>query len=271
MPRPEPLPTLTVAMIVRDEEGQLPAALASVEGLAGRCVILDTGSTDDTIAVARAAGAEVFERPDFPGFGPAKQEVLERCESEWIFFLDADERVIAGLAASIREVIESGGAHAGYRVHRSNHVLGRQMTSMGLDRDRPLRLFLREKARVSDTLVHEVIEVDGPVGELDGALDHFTMTSLDEYLRKIDLYTTLELQQRPRPLRVWHLALVGPGTFLKWYIFRGGFRDGVPGLVWAGFTALGRFIRDMKVWIAQQPPVDEGHGEGPPASTDGPT
>ena len=60
-----------------------------------------------------------------------------------------------------------------------------------------------------------------------------------------------------------YLALVGPGTFLKWYVFRGGFRDGVPGLVWAGFTALGRFMRDMKVWIAQQ--------EGPPASADGPT
>jgi hypothetical protein len=140
------------------------------------------------------------------------------------------------------------------------------MTSMGLDRDRPLRLFRRDRAKVTNTLVHEVIEVQGSVGELDQPLDHYSMTSLDGYLRKIDQYTTLELEQRPRPLRVWHLAFVGPGTFLKWYIFRGGFRDGVPGLVWAGFTALGRFMRDMKVWIAQQP----AHEEGPPASADGP-
>lgn len=261
MPRSDPMPSLTVAMVVRDEEANLPAALASVEGLAGRVVVLDTGSADQTVEIARAAGAEVRERPDFPGFGPAKQEALDQCTSEWVLFLDADERVTPELAGEIREAVER--EHAGYRIPRRNHVLGRQMTSMGLDRDRPLRLFRRDRARLSDTLVHEVIQVDGLIGDLEAPLDHFTMTSLDGYLRKIDLYTTLELQQRPRPLRVWHLALVGPGTFLKWYVFRGGFRDGVPGLVWAGFTALGRFMRDMKVWIAQQ--------EGPPASADGPT
>jgi glycosyltransferase involved in cell wall biosynthesis len=266
MPRPEALQGLTVAMIARDEEGQIGAALASVEGLAGRVVVLDTGSADGTAEAARAAGAEVFERPDFPGFGPAKQEVLDRCSTEWVLILDADERVTGELAASIRDAIATDGPEAGFRVRRRNHVLGRPMTSMGLDRDEPLRLVRRERARVSDTLVHEVLEVDGPTGELRGALDHFTLTSLDGYLRKIDLYTTLELQQRPRPLRVWHLAFVMPGTFIKWYLFRGGFRDGVPGLVWAGLTAIGRFIRDMKVWIAQQP----GHEEGPPASTDGP-
>jgi glycosyltransferase involved in cell wall biosynthesis len=261
MPRSEPLPNLTVAMIVRDEEESVAGALGSVAGLASRVVVLDTGSSDGTVEVARGAGAEVFTRLDFPGFGPAKQEALDLCASEWVLFLDADERVTAELAEAIRPAVE--GPHAGYRIRRRNHVLGRRMTSMGLDRDRPLRLFRRERARVSDTRVHEVVAVDGTTGNLDAPLDHFTMTSLDGYLRKIDLYTTLELQQKPRPLRVWHLAFVGPGTFVKWYVFKGGFRDGVPGLVWAGFTALGRFMRDMKVWIAQQ--------EGPPASADGPS
>jgi len=264
MPRSEPLPSLTVAMIVRDEEDQLAAALASVDGLAGRAVILDTGSSDGTVEAARGTGAEVFERLDFPGFGPAKQEALDHCETGWVLFLDADERVTPELAEAIRQAVT--GEADGYRIRRRNHVLGRPMKSMGLDRDRPLRLFRREKARVSDTLVHEVIEVDGAIGDLDAPLDHFTMTSLDGYLRKIDVYTTLELQQNPRPLRAWHLAFVGPGTFLKWYFARGGFRDGVPGLVWAGFTALGRFMRDMKIWIAQQDPPKEG----PPASADGP-
>jgi glycosyltransferase involved in cell wall biosynthesis len=248
-------------MIVRDAEKDVAGALGSVEGLACRVVVLDTGSSDKTVEVARAAGAEVFTRPDFPGFGPAKQEALGHCTGEWVLFLDADERVTPELAEAVRQAVE--GPHAGYRVLRRNHVLGRRMTSMGLADDRPLRLFRRDTARVSDTLVHEVIEVEGPIADLDAPLDHFTMTSLDGYLRKIDLYTTLELQQKPRPLRVWHLAFVGPGTFVKWYVFKGGFRDGVPGLVWAGFTALGRFMRDMKVWIAQQ--------EGPPASADGPS
>jgi len=213
-----------------------------------------------------AATPVVSARPDFPGFGPAKQEALDHCASEWVLFLDADERVSPELATAIREAIGTG-AHDGYRVHLRNFVLGRRMKSMGLDRDWHLRLFRRDRARVSDTLVHESIRVDGTVGELQGRLDHHTMTSLDAYLRKIDHYTTLELRQRPRPLRTWHLVFVGPGTFLKWYLLKGGFRDGVPGLVWAGFTALGRFMRDMKVWIAQQPAP---HEEGPPASADGP-
>lgn len=249
-----PLDQLNVAMIVRNEAAQLTEALASVNGLAGRVLVLDTGSTDDTIERARAQGAEVFSRPDFPGFGPAKQEILDQCSSEWVLFLDADERVTPELATAIRNtVVADDRSFAGWRVRRRNHVLGRRMRSMGLDRDQPLRLFRRSRARVSDTLVHEVVEVDGGVGELQGRLDHHTMTSIDAYLKKIDLYTTLELEQNPRPLRVWHLVTIWPGTFLKWYLARGGWRDGVPGLVWAGLTATGRFIRDFKVWIAHQP------------------
>jgi (heptosyl)LPS beta-1,4-glucosyltransferase len=270
MPEPAPLQQLTVAMIVRDAADQLPGALESVRGLAATVRILDTGSTDSTAAKASEfAGVELRQRPDFPGFGRAKQEVLDLCTTDWIFFLDADERVDAQLAAAIRHAVEADDpARAGWRIRRNNHVLGRRMGSMGLDRDTPLRLFRRGAARVSPTLVHEVIEVDGPVGMLEGGLDHYSLTSLDSYLRKIDHYTTLELRQRPRPLRVWHLVLVGPGTFLKWYIFRSGWRDRVPGLVWAGLTAISRFMRDMKVWIAQQPGQDGTNAKEPPAAAD---
>ena len=137
MPHPEPIESLTVAMIVRDEEEQLAAALGSVDGLAARAVVLDTGSSDGTLEVARGTGAEVFGRPDFPGFGPAKQEALDHCETEWVLFLDADERVTPELADAIRSAVD--GPNDGYRIHRRNHVLGRRMKSMGLDHDRPLR------------------------------------------------------------------------------------------------------------------------------------
>ena len=273
MPELGPLQQLTVAMIVRDAADQLPAALRSVQELAATIRILDTGSTDSTIAtVTEFRGVEIRQRPDFPGFGQAKQEVLDLCTTEWVFFLDADERVDPQLASAIRHAVETDDqTRAGWRVHRHNHVLGRCMRSMGLDRDTPLRLFRRASARVSQTLVHEVIEVDGTVGVLEGGLDHHSLDSLGSYLRKIDQYTTLELRQRPRPLRVWHLALVGPGTFLKWYFFRSGWRDGVAGLVWAGLTATSRFIRDMKVWIAQQPVLDDSNAKGPPAVASDPS
>lgn len=265
MPDHEPLSELSVAMITRDCADQVAAALASVASLAGRIVVLDTGSTDDTVARARTTErVEVLIRAGFEGFGAARREALEACRTPWVLFLDADERVDPELSAAIRARVRSGEAGpAGWRVRRRTWVLGHAMRSMGLDRDRPLRLVLRERARISDTLVHEVVEVDGPIGELGGFLEHDTFVSLDRYLRKIDQYTTLELEQRPRELRVWHLALVGPGTFLKWYLVRGGWRDGVAGLTWAGLTATGRFIRDMKVWVARQ-------DQRPPASTDGP-
>ncbi len=256
MPDPMPLADLTVAMITRDAQGLLPEALESVHGLASRIVIVDTGSLDSTVQLARGfERVELHEAGSFAGFGAAKQAALDLCHSEWVFFLDADERVDGQLAEAIREVVGGatvGGAtpaHDGWRVQRRNHVLGREMTSMGLDRDRPLRLFRRERGRVSESLVHEAVLVEGSVGQLGGYLDHHTMQSLDDYLRKIDLYTTLDLQQQPRPLRVWHLAFVGPMTFVKWYFLRGGWRDGVQGLVWAGLTATSRFVRDMKGWI----------------------
>ncbi|RKZ12918.1 hypothetical protein DRQ53_04665 [bacterium] len=247
----QPSADLTVAMITRDAEALLPKALESVRGLASRIVIVDTGSRDSTVQLARGfERVEVHEAGAFAGFGAAKQAALDLCRSEWVFFLDADERVDGRLAEAIREVVGAAQqAHDGWRVRRRNHVLGRPMNSMGLDRDRPLRLFRRESGRVSDSLVHEAVLVDGSVGQLDGQLDHHTMQSLDDYLRKIDLYTTLELEQRPRPLRVWHLAFVGPMTFVKWYFLRGGWRDGVQGLVWAGLTATSRFVRDMKGWV----------------------
>ena len=272
MPEPEPLRRLTIAMIVRDAADQLPGALASVQGLAARTMILDTGSTDSTVAGVRGfGGVDLRQRPDFPGFGPAKQEVLDLCTTDWVFFLDADERVDARLAAAIRSAVEDDDpARAGWRVRRRNHVLRRRMRSMGLDRDTPLRLFRRDSAHLSPTLVHEVVEVDGPVGLLEGGLDHHSLDSLGSYLRKIDHYTTLELQQRPRPLRIWHLVLVGPGTFLKWYVFRAGWRDGIAGLVWAGLTATSRFMRDTKVWIAQQPVLDGIDVKGPPAIANDP-
>ena len=273
MPEAGPLQKLTVAMIVRDAADQLPTALRSVQELAATIRILDTGSTDSTVArVTEFRGVELRQRPDFRGFGQARQEVLDLCTTDWVLFLDADERVDSRLAAAIRNVIETDDlSRAGWRVHRHNHVLGRRMRSMGLDRDTPLRLFRRESARVSPTLVHEVIEVDGTVGLLEGGLDHYSLDSLASYLRKIDHYTTLELRQRPRSLRVWHLVLVGPGTFLKWYWFRSGWRDGVAGLVWASLTATSRFMRDMKVWIADQPVLDGSNAKGPPAVANDPS
>ncbi len=249
-------PKLSVCMTVRNEEHHLAEALASCGSIcasvASEIVVVDTGSQDGTLDIARAhPNVRLFEHP-FVNFADAKQHALDRAQGDWVFVLDADERVSAELALEI-EARLSGPQDASYRVRRRNWMLGREMRTMGFENDSPLRLFPRQLARFDDRLVHEGIEVDGPAPELiDAPLDHYTFGGIDAYLRKVDLYTTLEIQQGDRHHDMWHLVFTMPSTFWRFYVGRGGWRDGFPGYLWASLTAIGKFVRDVKLWVAHE-------------------
>ncbi len=251
---------LSVTMIVRDEEDKLPGALASVEEMADEIVVLDTGSRDATLSIASAHPKVRLFEGVFDDFGHAKQRVLELAEGDWVLALDADERVSTELAAKWEHLVANQQlvGMGGYRVRRRNFILGHEMRSMGLDRDYPLRLFRREGAHYTDSRVHEgvVLPPRLPVGRLEEALDHYTFGGVDAYVRKMDLYTSLEIADRPRPFRLGHLLGSPPATFWRFYVARGGFRDGFPGFLWASLTVLGRFLRDVKLWIAEQGEAD---------------
>ncbi len=249
---------LSVAMTVRNEEARIDAALRSCEGLADEIVVVDTGSEDQTIERARAHPRTRVLQRDFAEFSAAKEAALSACTGDWVLVLDAYERVSPELRRKI-EALERNGQldHAGgYRIRRRNWVLGREMRSMGLDRDYPLRLVRREGAHYNSRPVHEAIEIapGRAIGQLEEPLEHHTFWGVDHYLRKIDLYTRLELQEHPRRHSDLHLITVWPSTFWRYFVSRRGWTDGFAGFVWAAFTATGRFVRDMKVWIADQPP-----------------
>jgi glycosyltransferase involved in cell wall biosynthesis len=253
---------LSVAMTVRDEASRIEAALRSCEELADEIVVVDTGSTDDTVARARAHPKVRLLSSEWSEFSAAKQAALDACRGDWVLVLDADERLSPELVAKIRLLDRNGQlAHAGgYRIRRRNWILGHQMHSMGLDRDYPLRLVRREGAAYNRRPVHEAIEVapGRSLGRLEEPLEHHTFWGVDHYLRKIDLYTSLELEERPRRHSNLHMVTVWPTTFWRYYVGRGGYRDGFAGFVWAALTATGRFIRDMKVFVAEQPARPEG-------------
>lgn len=259
--------SLSVVLTVRDEEHNLPGALASCAELADEIVVLDTGSRDRTPEIAAGHPRVRLARAHFHDFSQAKGAALELARGEWVLVLDADERLSQRLAARLsrmRAAREPLG-YAGYRLRRETRILGHTMTSMGLQEDCPLRLFRREGARYNARPVHEgiVLPAGQRVGQLDEPLEHHTFGGVDAYLRKIDLYTTLELREGGRRFSLWHLLVGAPSTFLRFYVGRGGFRDGFPGFLWASLTAIGVFLRDVKLWIASLPADRCGNGDLP--------
>jgi glycosyltransferase involved in cell wall biosynthesis len=235
---------LSVAIIARDEADRLPACLASVRALADEIVVLDTGSSDDTVAIAEAAGARVA-RHDFVGFGPTKQIAAALTSGAWILSIDADERLSPALAAAVRAVLDDPAAADGYELNRRMILLGRMLRFGGLHDEWVVKLFRRGRGRFTTAAVHEHVEVDGRTGRLAGVLEHHTVRSLGEYVAKVEWYAAMraeELAVRGVRWRLWdplrlplNVALIGG--------LRLGVLDGVPGILYAWVTAYSSWLK----------------------------
>lgn len=228
----------SAVIIARDEADRIAAALRSVAFCDER-IVLDSGSTDDTCAIAAAHGARVI-RTDWPGYAVQKQRALEAASGDWVLSVDADEVVEPALAESIVRVTAPGAVPGAWAVRRQEVWLGRAMRG-GHWRPRPhARLVHRAwvaagRARWTGPDPHDRLWVDGGVdGVLDGALRHTPYRSLTEHLATVDRYTRLQAR-RGMP---WDLALRPPWHFVRGYLIHGGFRDGAAGLAVAGIGAL---------------------------------
>lgn len=249
--------TITAFMIVKNEEHTLPVCLASLTGIVAELVVVDTGSTDGTPALLEAlVGSDSFQKIqtlaiEFQGFGLARQQALNLVTTEWALWIDADESLSPLLRARLLDLIQTGHLNDrdGWEIRESNIVLGRQMKSRRLSGGHFLRLFRTGQGQLTDSLVHEGINLSSskPLGRLDEPINHKTMPALRPYLRKVNLYTTLDVNQpgdkRFNPL---HLLITGPHTFLKDYLVRGGFVDGWQGLLWCAVTGWYSLLRDWK-------------------------
>ncbi len=229
--------TLSIVIITLNEAANLPRTLAGVQGM-GEIVIVDSGSTDATLQIARAAGARVFTEP-WKGFGAQKNSAINHAAGEWILSLDADEEVSPQLAREIEALVAGQPPYAAYRIPRLNYFLGRPLKHGGYWPDRKLRLFRRGAARFQERPVHETMQSDGPVGQLHGHLIHHCYPTLEEYIDHINRYSTLGAEMlvtsgrapRSLPSFFWN-ALVNPAaTFVYNYVCRLGFLDGRAGLL----------------------------------------
>lgn len=229
--------TLSVAIITMNEAANLPRTLESVSW-ADEIVVVDSGSTDGTRAIAERHRARFIEEP-WRGFAAQKNFALSLCGSEWILSLDADEAVSVELAASIRQAIDHAPPGNAYLLSRQNFFLGKWMRHGGYYPDRKLRLFRRGQAIFRDTPVHETADFHGTIGTVRGDLLHHAYPTLESYLDHMLRYSTLGASiaaARGRTGRTLfgflNGVLLNPmATFVYNYALRGGFLDGREGLL----------------------------------------
>ena len=249
-------PTITVALITKNEAANLRELLPQL-GWADQIVVVDSGSSDDTVEVARSHGCQVVVHP-FDTFARQRNRAIDLSRETWILSLDADERPTARLVSEMHRAAGKD-RYAAYRIPIRSEILGRPVRRGGTQDDRPRRFFRRSAARWSGD-VHEVLEVNGRVSELAGWLEHRTLPTYAAFLDKIDRYTALEAAARVRAgrrPRVSDLLVAPVREVFRRLIYKLGMLDGPAGWQFAllsGYSEWALARRHRQLWAARQSP-----------------
>jgi glycosyltransferase involved in cell wall biosynthesis len=238
---------ISATIITFNEERNVARVIESLR-CCDEILVLDSGSNDRTVEIATKLGARVVEA-SWHGYAAQKNIAAELAAHDWILALDADESLSEALEAEIWHIKKAGPKFNGYTVPRLAQYLGRWILHSGWYPDRKVRLFNRRKAKWVGEFVHESVTVDGPVGHLKSNLLHFTCDSLSQHLRTMDRYTTLaaeEIVSRGKIVTFSMLLLDPPWIFLRTYVLKLGFLDGVEGLAIAYMAALYNFVKYAK-------------------------
>ena len=240
--------SISAAVITLNEEANIERCLRGLS-FADEIVVVDSLSTDRTVEIAREFTDKVISR-EFTGFSDQKSAAMELAGSEWVLFIDADEVVGDKLGAEIRKAVQSEGFD-GYWIPRATYFLGKRIRHCGWYPDYQLRLARKSKARYPERLVHETLEVQGPCGRLKNDLIHYSYKSMDDYARKMVSYARAAARQKTLEGRKFSLAdlALNPGlTFLKMYVVKRGFLDGLHGFVLSVLTACSSAVRYAMLW-----------------------
>ena len=243
------MPLLSAIVITRNEAANIGACLDALSFCDER-IVVDCGSTDSTVEIARKKGARV-EIHEWRGFGPQKNFALSLATATWVLSIDADERVTRELAAEIDRAIAYTLAD-GFELPRLSSFCGRDMRHSGWYPDYVLRLFRRGKARFDDAVVHERVICEGALLRLKEPLIHHPVARLEDALSRMDRYSTASADALVASgKRVSFFAGIGHGlyAFLRTYVLKLGFLDGAEGFLLAVANAEGSYYRYMKAWL----------------------
>jgi (heptosyl)LPS beta-1,4-glucosyltransferase len=256
-------PTLAVALIVKNESKHLKACLETVQGWVDEIVIMDSGSTDDTAEIAAEFGAKFHVNADWPGFGPQRQLAQSHVESDFVFWLDADERVTPELKQRILDAVQQQKADTIFQFERLSWVFGRFIKHCGWYPDRVLRLYPTKLTQYDDSLVHEKVETTKSmkVETLKGDLIHYTYDDMNHYLVKSAGYAKAWAEQREKRGKTSSISqgiVHALACFVKMYIVKAGFLDGKQGFLLSLLSAHSTFVKYADLWIrtSTQPPKD---------------
>jgi len=243
---------ISAVIITKNEESNIADAIASLT-FADEIIVVDSHSTDATAEIAKLSGAKVIVR-DWPGFSEQKQFGVDACENDWVFSLDADERVSESLQAEIEFIRRRGVNADAYRLPRRTTYMHREIQHSGWYPDRQLRFFDRKAGQWNGREIHESVQMSkgSKIRDLKGHLLHFSVENALEHHKMIEeRYAPLAAAhmykngQRTSALRV---VLAGPTAFLRSYILRMGFMDGFPGFCIARFAAYHAYLKHLLLW-----------------------
>jgi len=243
------VPKVSVTIITKNEAADIAAALDSV-AWADERIVVDSRSTDETVAIAGRHGARVVSR-EWPGYAAQKNHAASLAKNDWILSIDADERVSPELAAEITTTLAQEPAARGYRMPRVTFHLGRWIRTTDWYPDTQLRLYDRRAAAWTGRYVHEGVRVRGSVGRLRHELQHYAYRDVAEHMETIERYTTLAAKQMfedGRRAGFLHIAVHPRLAFLRNYILKRGVLDGTPGLIISRMNAHYVFLKFAKLW-----------------------
>jgi glycosyltransferase involved in cell wall biosynthesis len=243
--------SIAVVIITKNEEHNIGDCLHSVQWVDEK-VVVDAESTDRTLAIASQFTKNLYVRA-WPGFGPQKNFGIKQTTAEWILVLDADERVTSLLAKEIIECIRTWnqGDPVAYRIPRRNYYYGEWVQGGGIYPDYQIRLFRRGLAWYNDVPIHENLNVSREISSLISHLDHYTEIAIVDHFKKFGNYTTSAATEKMKLLqKVWwyHLVINPTVVFVKTYLIKSGYQDGVRGLIIAVFASMYTFVKYAKIF-----------------------
>jgi glycosyltransferase involved in cell wall biosynthesis len=240
------MPSVSAVLITRNEAGIIKPTLEALKWC-DEIIVVDSGSTDDTLAICHSFGAKCITR-EFQGFGPQKQYAVSIATHDWVLCLDADEVLSPQLQLDIQNILRKPTAD-GYRLRRTLVFLGTVFKYGRESKEYHLRLFNRTKGNFNYAQVHEKVELAGNIQDIDSVLMHYSYTSIEQYFIKFNEYTSraakeISAQRKGRNMAV--LALSLPFNFCKHYFVYGNCLNGAAGWVWSIFSAFYPVVKYIK-------------------------
>jgi glycosyltransferase involved in cell wall biosynthesis len=237
---------LSVTIICKNEEDTIRDCLESAKW-ADEIIVVDSFSLDKTIEIAKEYTKNIYQK-EWEGYAKQRKFALSKATQKWIFPLDADERCSHELKEEILAIIKSENSKPGYRIPRKSFFLGKWIKHCGWYPGYQTRLFLRDKARVADRLVHEGYEIEGEIGFLKSDILHYTVRDITDYMNRVNHYSTLQAIEKSekKNIKLYDILLRPIATFIQSFIFKKGFLDGIFGLMVTHFDVITNTLTYMK-------------------------